>query len=284
MKYFKHCIFIQCLKYFNQNTNGNFNNFLFDSIKSDYFNNKYIFNYNYTNIKIKKYASNNNKTLICVLGVLVNNPGLIIEKELTNWLENEYIIYKVYQKYPGTLYEYPALKFAQWLVEEKNISFLLYLHTKGATHKKVYHRDKIIRNLWKNEFTKPRNQLYISQLINNKADVVTPLRKGYITWYNGMYISKKAFQLNNIIFFKNRYIYEIYFRNNLTRIKGIISDRCLNTTDNLKLFDNKNIKEYYKNNNFHYISKIMINNIYKHNFLKQFIFFLIILIIKFYIR
>ena len=220
--------FNHSLKYFNQIKDKycEQNNFLFDSIKSDNFSITNIFNHNYTNIKIKKYSSIEKKQLICVLGILVTNLGLKIEKELTHWLEKDYEIFKVYQKYPGILYEYPALKFAQWLVENKNISFLLYLHTKGASHKIISQRDNLIKNLWKTEFSKPRNQLYISQLISNKADVVTPLRTGFVTWFNGMFISKRAFQLNNILENKNRYIYEVYFKNNNTRIKGILSNHC----------------------------------------------------------
>ena len=105
-------------------------------------------------------------------------------------------------------------------------SFLLYLHTKGATHNNIGDRSKIIRKLWKHEFTKPRNNLYISYILNNKYDIVTPLSNNNITWYNGMYISKRAFELNNIFKSKKRFIYEFIFKNDKTRIKGIISENC----------------------------------------------------------
>ena len=277
--------FIHSLKYFNQIKDKYFeqNNFLFDSIKSDNFSITDIFNHNYTNIKIKKYSSIEKKQLICVLGVLVTNLGLKIEKELTYWLEKDYEIYKVYQKYPGILYEYPALKFAQWLVENKNISFLLYLHTKGASHKIISKRDNLIKNLWKTEFSKPRNQLYISQLISNKADVVTPLRTGFVTWFNGMFISKRAFQLNNILENKNRYIYEVYFKNNITRIKGIVSNHCKNRTAYLILYDNKNKDIFFINRTFNYISKI-INYNYKTKYLYNILYLFIIFIIKLFLR
>ena len=275
---------IYCIKCFNQNRYKNFKNhsesFLFESIKSDNFNFMNIYNHNYTNIKIKAYSSSKNKTFICVLGVLVNKLGLKIEKELTDWLRNEYIIYKVYQKFPGTLFEYPALKFSQWILENKNISFLLYLHTKGATYKNINLRSKLIKNMWKNEFSKPRNQLYISQLINNKADVVTPLRKGIVTWYNGMFISKRAFQLNNILVYKNRYVYERYFTNKYTRIKGIVSDNCLNTNTFLMLYNNKNKEIHSKNKVFYYKYKIINSIKYKHKLIKLILMFIIILIFK----
>jgi len=145
---------------------------------------------------------------------------------MLKWLLPEYEVYKIYQKYPGNLYEYPALRFSQWLTEKKNISFLLYLHTKGATHKSFHDHSKIIRKLWSKEFTKPRNLLYISEIINNKTDIATPLHKGNVTWYNGMFISKRAFNLNNVFYSKKRAIYEYYFINKNTRIRGIIDDKC----------------------------------------------------------
>lgn len=261
-----------------------FNDFLFDSIKSDNFNLTNIFNKNYRTIKIKKYSSNKKNILICVFGILVNKLGLKIEKEMTNWLEKEYIIYKVYQKYPGILFEYPALKFAQYLVEKKNISFILYLHTKGASYyKKISLRPRLIRNLWKKEFSRPRNQLYISQLIKNEADITIPLRTGIATWYNGMFISKRAFQLNNILLYRNRFVYEVYFKNNHTRIKGIVSNNCKNLAYYLSLYDDKSKSIFLKNIVFNYISRI-INYIYKSEFLYHILYLLIFSIIKVFRR
>ena len=73
---------------------------------------------------------------LSLIYILCNNEGLKIEKEMLNWLIPEYDVYCVYQKYPGTLYEYPALRFAQWFSQSFNISFILYVHTKGAYYKK----------------------------------------------------------------------------------------------------------------------------------------------------
>lgn len=197
---------------------------LFDSIKGDYYDFKSIYNFNYSTIKIKRQPSLNKNSLTCVFGILVNENGLRIEKEILNWLLPEYNVYKIYQKFPGNLSEYPALRFSQWLTENQNISFLLYLHTKGATHKLDFSAS-LIRHLWKKEFTKPRNKIYISLIINNKTDVSTPLSDGPITWYNGMFISKRAFISNKISPHKNRYLYEFIFSDNTTRIKGVIAER-----------------------------------------------------------
>lgn len=205
------------------NKNLNIYQKLFDSIKGDYYDFQSIYNYKYTTIKIKRQASKKKSNLTCVFGILVNENGIKIEQEILEWLLPEYNIYKIYQKFPGRLYEYPALRFSQWLTESQNISYLLYLHTKGATHK-FHSGTSLIRKLWKQEFTKPRNKIYILPIINNKADVSTPLSNGATTWYNGMFISRRAFVLNKIMPCKNRYLYEFLFSNNATRIKGVIAE------------------------------------------------------------
>ena len=61
------------------------------------------------------------------------------------WLLPEYNVYTVYQKYPGKLFEYPALRFAQWLLKkEKNINFYyIYIQKELFTQqkdKKVFYR------------------------------------------------------------------------------------------------------------------------------------------------
>ena len=64
---------------------------------------------------------------MCVFGVLENNDGKKIEDEMLNWLIPNYNIYIVYQKYPGKLFEYPALKFAQYLIKKnKSNSTFIY--------------------------------------------------------------------------------------------------------------------------------------------------------------
>lgn len=198
---------------------------LFNSIEYDYYNLSLI--YNNPNISIKiKHKSNKNifNKVICIFGILVNDQGLLIENSMLNWLIPEYDVYCIYQKYPGILFEYPALRFAQWFSKKNNISFILYIHTKGA-----YNKNKIqeqIRLTWKHEFTNPRNKIYINLIKNNLTDIASPFRYKKMTWYNGMFISLKAFKLIPIIqIYKNRYYYESLFKiNNNIRFKGILND------------------------------------------------------------
>ena len=224
-----------------------------------------IYSYNYDNIKIKHLTQNPKDKIICILGVLANKVGLTIEKEMLDWLIPEYDIYCVYQKSPGILYEYPAIRFAQWILQKLNKSLILYLHTKGSAHASQH--QQFIRNFWKVEFKSPRNKIYIRPILNNQTDVSAPFRCSRTTWYNGMFISKRAFDIiGEVPKFKNRYHYEGFlFINRDVRIIGIIKDNQLGQL--LK-------KEMYKH--LKYLNKI--NSIKK--FTKKYIFLCLIVIIK----
>ena len=143
---------------------------------------------------------------------------------MIEFLLPEYDIYCVYQKYPGKLFEFPALRFAQWLSLKLNITIILYIHTKGAFHQNYY--QSRIRKLWKYEFTSPRKNIYIKLIENNLTDISLPFRLGPCTWYNGMFISYRAFKFINTIKYNkiNRWYYESLFQNHNIRLKGILND------------------------------------------------------------
>lgn len=71
----------------------------------------------------------------CVLGVLKSLRGLQIRDEMLSWLLNEYNVYCVEQDMPGKLFEYPALRFAQWLCTEKDCEDVLYVHSSVSNRK-----------------------------------------------------------------------------------------------------------------------------------------------------
>ena len=206
---------------------------LFDSIDYDYYNLSLIYNKSYNSIKIKhKSKIHSSLKEICILGVLCNDKGLEIENSMLNWLLPEYDVYCVYQKYPGIFYEYPALRFAQWFSQIKKIEIILYVHTKGAFH--YGDIQKLVIDLWKHEFTNRRKKIYINLLKNNFFDVSLPFRFGICTWYNGMFISNRAFNLINEIEYKpnERHYYESLFRSsnkikNSIRFKGVLNDNIL---------------------------------------------------------
>ena len=144
--------------------------YLFNSIDHDFYNLSLIYNKSYNSIKIKhKTNKNTTNKEICVFGVLVNDKGLQIEKLLLSWLLPEYDVYCVYQKYPGILFEYPAIRFAQWFSLKENKSIILYLHTKGAFNQNPIQEK--IRAVWKHEFTYPRKNIYYKLNIEYKVRI-----------------------------------------------------------------------------------------------------------------
>lgn len=246
----------KCLKIYSNNhssdnkNNDNYFECLFDSIKYDNYNLSLIYDNTYKSIKIKHILNKNNQknNLICIFGVLVNDKGLEIEKSMLEWLLPEYNVYCVYQKYPGNLYEYPALRFAQWFSKMYNISIILYVHTKGSFYQHNFQNDII--SLWKHEFTNPRNNIYIELLKKNLSDVTLPFRSGICTWYNGMFISNRAFNsIDTIAYRKNdRFFYESLFRTSEVkkiniRIKGILNDTIKLSED--VLFQNQKYLYYF---------------------------------------
>lgn len=204
----------------------NYYDMIFDSIEYDHYNISLIYNYSYNNIKIKhmknkKYSKNSE---VCIFGILANEKGLEIANLMIKWLLPEYDVYCVYQKYPGKLFEFPALRFAQWLSLVYNIKIILYIHTKGAFHQASYQQK--VRKLWKYEFTSPRKNIYIKLIENNLTDISLPFRAGPCTWFNGMFISNRAFSyINPIKFNKNRWSYESLFIHHKMRFKGILNDK-----------------------------------------------------------
>ena len=201
-------------------------NTIYNSIEYDYYNMSLIFGYSYNTIKIRhiKKEINSKYHIVCIFGILANEKGIEIANSMIEWLLPEYDIYCVYQKYPGKLFEFPALRFAQWLSLKLNITIILYIHTKGAFHQNDY--QSRIRKLWKYEFTSPRKNIYIKLIENNLTDISLPFRIGRYTWFNGMFISYRAFKLINTIKYNktNRWYYESLFKNHNIRLKGILND------------------------------------------------------------
>lgn len=207
--------------------------FLFPFIKS-IFNLNEIYPKNVVNlntIKIIHKTNNSEDKPLCVFGVLENNNGKKIEEEMLKWLIPEYNVYIVYQKDPGKLNEYPALRFTQWIIKKKNKIFSLYVHSKGAAHP---HRSKniqmIVRKLWKHEFSGKNKNKYINAILNNKTDVATMFSYGRKkTWFNGFFVSQRAFDIIGQVKIRKRMYYEIMFGKTKTRVLGILNNKVMNS-------------------------------------------------------
>ena len=181
----------------------------------------------YSGIKIEFQEFSENKPL-CVFGILNNDLGKNIAKEMLSWLTETYNVICVYQEPPGKLYEYPALRAAQYFVSNSDkYEYCLYIHTKGAGNPNCIQRT--IRNMWKTEFGKERYKLYVDVVSNENEPIVAlpisgPDRQ---TWYNGFFANKKAWNDLDIIKPKDsRYWFECMWRNyKNTKIIGIIKDK-----------------------------------------------------------
>ena len=164
-------------------------------------------------ITIEHKSTDETKPL-CIFGVLKNSNGFDIEKEMLEWLLPEYNVYCVYQNAPGYLFEYPAIRFMQYILEKENKIFALYLHTKGAANSNF--SQKCVRNAWKNEFTGDAKNKYIELVKDNKCNVACPYKgNNRATWFNGFYVTQNAIlKLGKIIPHNNdRYYFENMFNN-----------------------------------------------------------------------
>ena len=144
----------------------------------------------------------------CVLGVLLSDNGKKTEEYMLSWLTKLYNVYSIRQSLPGTLFEYPALKFAQlFSIEHKEP--VLYLHTKGAANPSKQQRQII--NMWRHEFVDSK-AAYEKMLDGN--DLLLPYSGPQnITWLNGFIATANAFaSISPISVFDNRFFYEILFK------------------------------------------------------------------------
>ena len=175
---------------------------------------------------VHKTKNNNNNKVLCVFGVLESDLGFKIEIEMLEWLIIDYDVYCVYQDYPGKYFEYPALRFAQWIIKKKNRDICLYIHTKGAIN---IHKSHIIRNCWKNEYSGINKFKYINPIKNNITDVTSiTSSKERILWFNGFFINKKAFEtIGEIKFLNRRHYYEgLFMKYKQIRTLGILKNNA----------------------------------------------------------
>lgn len=149
----------------------------------------------------------------CILGVLLTPAGLEIEQYMLSWLTQAYNVIAIRQPAPGTLFEYPALRYAQLLALQNNEP-VLYLHTKGAANPGRTQRR--ILNLWRNEFvdSKPAYEQHLPE-----ADVLLPFSgPEHVTWLNGFIATPKAYAaIPPIVLSQDRYVYEGLFEGSALR-------------------------------------------------------------------
>lgn len=157
---------------------------------------------------------NEGTPIMCIFGCLLSEAGKKIKKEMLEWITYKYDCICVNQEYPGTLYEWPALKFAQKYSIDNNIP-VLYVHTKGAFNSKNVYLQNKVRELWKDEFINNYN-FYEKAILENKKTVAGPFIADVpfgVTWLNGFMAAPDAWKTVDIsVPRKSRYEYEFLFK------------------------------------------------------------------------
>lgn len=148
--------------------------------------------------------------MLCVFGVLKTKKGLLVKDRITNYLKDRFDILYIEQEPPGTMYEYPAIKYALQMAIEMNEP-VLYIHTKGAAD--PYHNwyQKPAKQLWEHEFGTDKVCEIYKMLNTNEPMIACPIiGPNNATWFNGKMINPAAAKiiLETFHFDKNRYYYE----------------------------------------------------------------------------
>lgn len=170
-----------------------------------------------------------NTKINCVLGCLRSETGMKICHELISWLQLRWHVWIVYQDYPGCLYEYPALKYAQDIASQFSKP-VLYVHTKGAFNDNPFQRD--VRALWwKVFFMQYDNCLHAI----DKYDVICPFTgPSKITWFNGFIASPKGWGNVTIQPETDRYVFEsLWSQREISpcTVHGMLSNNINHHTD-----------------------------------------------------
>lgn len=155
---------------------------------------------------------------LCVLGIVDNEKGKEIAREMLSWLREYYEVECVY--HDGSKFEQPALRRMQELCIEKKRP-CLYLHTKGAYNRSALSSN--VREMWRHEFT--FNQaLYFALVSKPYSAVACPFAgSDKTTWYNGFVANWQAMaEIPPIMPSENRKKYERLFRGSKVQVFGTI--------------------------------------------------------------
>ena len=148
--------------------------------------------------------------MLCVMGVLKTKKGLLVKDRISNYLKERFNILYIEQEPPGTLYEYPAIKYALQMAVEMNEP-VLYIHTKGAADPGHEWYQKSAKQMWEHEFGTDKVCKIYNMLNTNEPMIACPIvGQNNATWFNGKMINPAAAKiiLETYHFNKDRYYYE----------------------------------------------------------------------------
>lgn len=164
---------------------------------------------------------------ICVFGILDNQAGREIAREMLVWLNRVYDVRQV--RHDGSQFEYPALKVAKETAEKEGCP-VLYIHTRGAVN--TWNTTIPTRRMWKEEFG---NQWYkyFSLACMQEPLVVCPfVDKDRETRYNGFVANPAAWKEIDLKPSVDRYNFErLWAGKNNVAVVGLL---IMSSTNNIK--------------------------------------------------
>lgn len=171
---------------------------------------------------------------LCIFGVMTNDEGMKIAKEMLPWLQEFYDVKIVY--HDGSQYEYPALAEAQKWSVEWDIP-VLYIHTRGAVN--TYPTTIPTRRMWREEFGNQWKK-YFELARGQEPRVLCPfVDDDGETRYNGFVANAAAWRAVSLRRSGDRMIYE-----RLWKGKGMVYGLLIHSECN----DIKAIRQYLKRN------------------------------------
>ena len=157
-------------------------------------------------------------------------------------MKDRFNILYIEQEPPGTMYEYPAIKYALKMAVELDEP-VLYIHTKGAADPYKMWYQSSAKKMWKHEFGTEK-VIQNFKLVDTKVpSIACPvIGPNNATWFNGKIINPAAAQiiLETFHFDKDRYYYEW----NMQKDKRI---KCIGTfySEPLEASQNKKIHKHW---------------------------------------
>lgn len=155
---------------------------------------------------------------LCVFGVVDNERGREIAKEMLQWLIPNYNLHVVL--HDGTEFEFPALHYMQSLCAQLNQP-CLYIHSRGAFNK--WKTTVPTRKMWKHEFVDLQEN-YFRLVDTEEPTAACPFTgSGKHTFYNGFVVNAAAMAtIPELKPSEDRMVYECIFGGSDVKVYGTI--------------------------------------------------------------